>query len=130
LNNIINLILGDWSHDGHGRASITTIRSNLTKPEMDEAYIVGTKKVGFSFIEEVGVDFDDYSGCSIDQEQTDMLEEAGVDTSCIDYSDHRIYEEGFVDIYLDIVKLGDDTFEWERVSHEENHIRIGGYGIF
>ena len=129
MNNIINLILGDWSHDGHGKASVATIRSTLTKSEVEEAYLKGTKKIGFSFVEDVGSDYSDI-GCPIDQEQVDMLEEIGIDTTGIDYTDLSISEEGFVDIYLDIVKLGTDTFEWERVTADENHIRIGGYGLF
>jgi len=128
---IINLIIGDWAHEGHGKSSIVTIRSTLSKSEIDNAYLEGSKKLGFSFIEEVGVEF---GGCLLTQERLDALDEAGVDTSCVtNYGTEGYYiddEDSFVELYLSIVNLGDDTFEWERVGHEENHIRIGGYGIF
>jgi len=130
LKHIINLVVGDWSHDGHGKSSIVTIRSSLTKSEIDNAYFEGSNKVGFSLIEDVGSE----DAAILDREQLDKMEEAGIDTSYIGYYGSEGCcindEDTFVDTYLAIVGLGDDTFEWERVGHEENHIRIGGYGIF
>jgi hypothetical protein len=134
MKNIIILVLGDWSHDGHSKSSIVTVRSNFTKPEIEEAYRKGIKKVGVSFIEEIGADYEDYGGCTITEEDCEKLEDAGIDTSDVDDdysgSGYRLYEDGFVNIYLSLVKLGNPNFKWERISDEENHIRIGGYGLF
>jgi hypothetical protein len=133
MKHIIILVLGDWSHDGHGKSSIVTIRSNLTKPEIEAAYREGIKKVGISFVEDIGSDYDDYGGCTIETEDCEKLEEAGIDTTEVEEDpngSYRLYEEGFVKIYLSLVKLGNPKFKWDRVSYDENHIRIGGYGLF
>ncbi len=124
----IILVIGDWSHGGHGKSSIATIRSNLSKEEMELAYQKGIRQVGISFIEEIGAEYDDDLGCVIAEEQQSALDEAGIDTSCI--KDGRMCEECFVEIYLALVELGNPEFHWGRIGHEENHIRIGGYGLF
>ena len=135
MKHITILVLGDWSHDGHSKSSIVTIRSNFTKHEIEGAYQKGIQKIGMSFVEEIGVEYEEYGGCLITPEQIELLENAGIDTSDIEpptewQEGHRIYEECFVQIYMDIAALGDPELEWERVSHEENHLRIGGYGLF
>jgi len=134
MKHITILVLGDWSHDGHNKSSIVTIRSNLTKSEIEDAYRSGIKKVGMSFAEDIGAEYEEH-GATISPEEIELLENAGIDTSCIEppqpwHEGHRIYEECFVDIYMEIVALGNPDLEWERVGHEENHLRIGGYGLF
>jgi len=131
MKNVIVLVLGDWSHDGHSKSSIITIRSNLTKSEIEKAYEAGSKEVGFSFTADV---------CSSDnnlitQEQIELLENADIDTSDILppqawTEGSSVDEECFFDIYMEIVELGNPELEWERIYHEENHIRIDGYGLF
>jgi hypothetical protein len=135
MKHIIILVLGDWGHGGHGKSSIVTIRSNLTKSEIEEAYRKGIQKVGVSFIEEIGAKYEDYTGCEFNEEDFGKLEDAGIDTSDIDEDvyapgGYRIFEKGFVNIYLSLVKLGNPEFKWDQVSADENHIRIGGYGLF
>ena len=36
--NIINLVIGDWSGDGHDKRQTITIESNLTLAEITNAY--------------------------------------------------------------------------------------------
>ena len=45
LKNHVTLVLGDWSHDGHGWTQNVYITSNLTRQEIEIAYAKGVENV-------------------------------------------------------------------------------------
>ena len=129
LPNVVILILGDWSHDGNGLSSVVTIHSNFTKREIERAYRKGVKEIEFDLIEDVASGHED---CEIEPEYVHALKEFGYNVNNLECLNNRyyIYEDEFVNIYLFLAELGDSALEWKRVSHTENHIRIGGYGLY
>lgn len=48
---IVELIVGDWSNDGHGQTDVTVIESNLTPSEVKAAYSLGVDKCGYGLFE-------------------------------------------------------------------------------
>lgn len=135
MNNIITLVLGDWSDDGHGKTDTINIKSNLDKKDMEKAYEAGTKKLGFDFCGYVAEDYEDNK---LDDEKWNKLKELGYQNEALEdeaekYNDGEIslWTDSYTDIYLFIVKLGNDKFEFEYLVGEQNpQIRIGGYGLF
>jgi hypothetical protein len=142
LTNVTTLVAGDWSGDGHSRTDTTVIRSNLTSEQIGEAYEAGSKKLGFNFIDEVAVDYEDNS---LDLEKLQTLIAAGMNVEEAfkfeyeinevktvlkdeDPAGIHLCEESFTDIYFFIVKLGNEDFEYE--ISKGNSINIGGYGLF
>ncbi len=133
LTNTISLVLGDWSHDGHGHTDTVVILSNLTNKQIESAYKKGTKKVGFDFIKDVASDYED---SKISEEQLNKLISLGLKgwDKVGDESDEDalyLYTEAYADIYLFIVKLGNEEFEYKILEGELNpEIHIGGYGMY
>lgn len=135
MNHIITLVLGDWSHDGHEKTETINIRSNLLKAGIEEAYALGTEKLGFDFCKEIAADYEDNM---LDNEKWEALKKLGyqdddLEEDGIKYNegDISLWTDSFTDIYLFIVKLGNDEFEFEYLSEVQNpQIKIGGYGLF
>jgi hypothetical protein len=132
LKETINLIVGDWSGDGHSKKEITCIKCNLSLKEIKLAYKKGTEIVGFSLSEDVCKNYED-NFISIEKYNKlcdlGMPEEIG--DGCNLFNNDKIYLIGddFVYIYLFIVKLGNPKFSWLNSSVDDN-IFIGGYGLF
>lgn len=137
LNNSINLVIGDWSHDGHEISETVTIKSNLTGPEINDAYEAGTKKVGFNLVEGVACDWQDNS---ITSQTIDSLKRFGFnpddvfgDYECSELESQgktSIYRDEFVTMYLFIAGLGNLSFQYEIQENHDNTLHIGGYGLY
>lgn len=137
---IISLVVGDWSGDGHDKRETVNIKSNLDKKAMEKAYKKGTKKLGFDFCKDVCAEYEDNK---LPPEKLDALVKLGLETKGmgLEYDLKRIkkdegveiglWHDDFVEIYLFIVKLGDDEFTFEYLNADANPtINIGGYGMF
>ena len=129
MSKVINLVMGDWSSDGHGKTETVSIKSNLDKEEIKAAYKAGTKILGFDFINEVCADY----GCHhrLPQENFETLVKHGMRRDNWDMYDENtisMWTDSFSEIYLFIVKLGNPEFEYKTVKAAT--IDIGGYGLF
>lgn len=127
--NTINLVLGDWSHDGHGKSETVTIETNLTVKQIANAYKKGSKKIGFDLTEEVASEYED---SSLPIDVVDSLNDAGFDVEkeVGMYNDEldSLDTDNFVKIYLFIVGVGAPSFKYKIVHNVD--INIGGYGLF
>jgi hypothetical protein len=125
----VNIVVGDWSHDGHSMTETYTIESNLTGDEIEAAYKKGTEKLGFDLVEDCCAEYEDNQ---VSLEQIKMLEASGFDISKFDKDKNGnycgIWHDLFVELYLHVIKLGDDSFKWDWTESED--INIGGYGLF
>ena len=130
LEHQINLVMGDWSHDGHCMSETVTIRTNLSSDELIDAYEKGSKQVEFDLTGDVAADYEEYSfpdefieklqpfGFKADE----FLEQPYVDDSW------AVSGNAFWRIWLFIAKIGDPSLEFEEVDNVD--IIIGGYGMF
>ena len=131
-NHHINLIVGDWSGDGHCKTSHYTVSSNKTKDEVLKAYKNGVKIIGVDLAKNV---CRQYQESSISNSDLNLLITHGLsDFEPID--DDRFNDEDsielepdwFVDIWLFITRKGDADLVLELVDNDSIH--VGGYGLF
>lgn len=130
LNNIISLVLGDWSHDGHSKADTVVIKSNFTVKEIEKAYKKATKKLGFDLINDVAADYEDNK---LSKDKMKILLDNGFkyELEESDSENHYLWIDSFTDIYLFIVKMGDESFEHIVLEGDlKPTIHIGGYGLY
>jgi hypothetical protein len=146
---IVNLIVGDWSNDGHSKTKTITIESNLSPTEIEQAYQKAITILGFDFCEEVCHSYEDHN---ISKSHLDILIKNGLQLklepksqSIFDpkilyldsYSIKEFQKTGSMDlnanyfatIYLFIITLGNSKF-WYEPTDSSNSINIGGYGLF
>ena len=124
LKHTINLIVGDYSGDGHDRKEVETILSNLDISSFKKAYVKGSELVGVD-ITSLCEDYDDNH---ISEEYCKLLKDAGLDFE-ID-SGYTMCSNDFLGIYLFLVKKGNENFEYEQYNENHDDIYIGGYGLF
>lgn len=149
----INIVLGDWSDDGHGKTDKVLLEVNKTKVEMQNAYKNSCKTLGVSFnhnddftgIEPqnpnrlIAVEYDD---SRIPLEAFNILKENGFDLDFINYSDKDfiyIGEREFVELLMRFIRFSLPGFEWEYVKDEteyfngywDSNLNIQlGYGLY
>ena len=133
MDNLIRLVVGDWSGDGHNITDTSFMKSNLTYIEISSAYRKGSEILGFNLKEDCCHEYEDSlllgehifalraNGIDIkfDGRHEDPMEdeEEGV----------RLMSEEFVEIYLEICKLGNPDFKYE--IFRINDVNVGGYGL-
>lgn len=124
---IIELVAGDWSHDGHGRTGSFMIDSNLNLEEIEKAYKKATKMLGFDFCNEACTGYEENY---LREDHIEAMEKCGLEV-IYDYEEEDrkyVFSEEFVQMYLDIIKLGNESFRYSFVTGITK--RIGGYGLF
>lgn len=116
MSNIVTIVLGDWSNDGHGRRTDINIKTNLTKKEMIEAYHKACDKLGFYFHEVC----DDYEEDFVTQDIVEIMEKYGYEFNfeeeADEYYHNRIGEEEYIHMMLWFLKQGNPDFEYEVVT--------------
>jgi hypothetical protein len=135
----ITLRIGDFGGDGHGRVKEIEVISNVSATEMQQAYILGSKKLGFhiknlcSDYEESEIEKKDYYlicelGFHSFAKKTDKSFE---DDSWERKNRIRINYNFFALMYLFACWLGNPKCEFKiEKKNYANIIDIGGYGFF
>lgn len=131
---IFELVVGDWSDDGHGKTDKFLIYSNFSKEQILAAYKKGAMMLGVDVTRDVCHKYED---SYLENEQWKKFEAAGMTLHEL-FQDEEfetdidskfcIYTDSFVRLWLFTVKLGDPSFENEFVRFSDIH--IGGYGLF
>lgn len=85
--------LGDPSGDGHANTSEYHMVSNYSAKEIDEAYKKATEILGFNFVENVGVDYQDNE---LREPYFSILVEKGI----IKKEDYEYEDENYLNTYL------------------------------
>lgn len=129
--NIVELIVGDWSGDGHRQTCNLLVQTNITAKDIEKAYKEGTKKLGFNFIEEVCCDFEEDT---VSGEYLEILKNQLDLSKCSNFlleesEDYIVLSiKDYIEIYLAIIRYGDPfcvVFE-----KKVDVLKIGGYGLF
>lgn len=118
---LIQLITGDESGDGHGMVETVIIESNLNRDELVDAYRKGCAIIGFDFAAECCSESEDNE--ISDEHHEKLAAHISEDFLKLDW----MTTDYFVQIYLEICRLGDPTL----VCRESGlpSIYINGYGI-
>lgn len=142
MEHLVQVVVGDWSNDGHGRTETFFIRSSLNGSELARAHAAGSSIVGFSLKDDVCTG---YENSLITKAQLLKLQELGMtyetenrtddeDLITTDYRDREIEpsfyigREDFFNFYLFIATLGNPEFKYELIK--PGKVNIGGYGLF
>lgn len=122
---IVQLTVGDWSDDGHGKVDNTLVKSNLNKDDVLKAYKDGCKVCGFDITKYC----EDYEDNSVPMELIRKVPPKILD-SLYEETDEEYgaTSEDFAQIYLWICKQGNPNFVYKVFVPKEIH--IGGYGLF
>lgn len=132
---LIQLVLGDWSNDGHGKTDSVFIESNLTAQQIQDAYVAAMNKL--PALKCLNTLAEDYEDSELSNDHITALREAGypIDKFVKEYEEGygddctpSVDKESYTDIYLFIVLVGNPEFKHEVVSLDD--INIGGYGLF
>ena len=129
MDHRIKVVCGDWSNDGHGMTESITIKSSLTKDQLESSYINGSRILGLDFRKTVAKNWEDNI---MSQEQMDLLHKQNIYVEVDDYYGkdgyYALTSEDYIEIILKICELGNLGFEYEKIKSDEFH--IGGYGLF
>lgn len=127
--------LGDPSGDGHANTSEYHMVSNYSAEEIDEAYKQATKILGFDFVENVGVDYQDNE---LHEPYFSILVKKGIiKKEDYEYEDENylntyLNEYEFIDIFKSICQLVLPDLVMDFRNLEENRIfslEGAAYGI-
>lgn len=140
---LVNLVVGDWSNDGHGISETITVNCNIDKDAIMAAYKAGSEKTGVDLVDGVCIDYEDNA---IRKRDWDKLAAHGITLEQVlgefkgSIKDAKkalardegfaLYGKAFAMIYMLMAKLGDPTLEYEVSEDDSPNINIGGYGLF
>ena len=132
LPHMINLVMGDWSGDGHSKTETVTILSNIDKRALEKAYKAGAKKTGVDFENEVAEEYEDNT---ISAEVVEKLAKHGFKIE--DYSEdedpsdgtYGLWTDGYSLAWLFVAQVGNPNFKYEVITDDSPNINIGGYGL-
>jgi hypothetical protein len=136
---IINLLVGDWSHDGHEKTQKFTIESSLNQKELMKAYKKGCKIIGFDLTKDCCAEYEEFTllrehkeklklnGFYKDPDQLNDLEEEEEKEYSEEDPENFMYADAFKDIWLFFIKTGNPSFTFNQKTET---INIGGYGLF
>ena len=131
---IVNLVVGDWSADGHGKTDTFSIKTTFSVADVELAYLQGAQKLGHDIRKSCCQNYED--SC-IPIDIMNSLFEHGFDKNSLErssdfeeeeYDGFPINQEDWVKIFLFTCKLGDPNFKYSYVKGCT--LNIGGYGFF
>lgn len=127
--NSVQLNVGDWSSDGHGKTETISFTANRTAKQVRNAYTKGSKKIGIDLVDGVCEEYEDNT---LPKDIFEKLEKAGFAVNEIDEYEgkYTLYPETFAMIYMFIASLGDEKLSYKMDENYDNRINIGGYGLF
>jgi len=129
--NLINLVIGDWSGDGHCQTETIQVESSLNKNELQVAYEAAAKKTKVRLVEAVVSDYEDNM---ISETDFKKLQKAGIVMDEIFFKDeegnwdYSLDATSFAMLYLEMIKIVNPAFKY--AFPDVPTIRIGGYGLF
>ena len=125
----VELVVGDYSLDGHEQTLQVFVRTSATKEEFESAYQAGVKIVGVDWTKDIAESDGDRS---VPDDVLKVLVGHGLMDEGEEWqrwkgARHTDCEE-FARVWLGIAKLGNPELEFEVVYFDS--INIGGYGLF
>lgn len=141
MENTINLVVGDWSDDGHGKTDTITITSNFTMEQIEQAYKDGRGLVGVNLSNVCN----DYEDTLLSYEDWQKLSVAGLIIENLHMDEYSYGEavkaitnkegiylspETFARIYMFIADQGSLGLLWNIINDNYHAINIGGYGFY
>lgn len=128
----IDLVVGDWSSDGHGISSSVPFIANFPLEDVEKFHAQAAKQHGLDFATQC----EDYEDSCLSE---DFLEAALIafanHPTALSFFQELVKEDGYVKadefcfVYMYIAELGQPLLKWQHVEGNPS-IAIGGYGLF
>jgi hypothetical protein len=134
----IELVVGDWSFDGHEKTARFVIDSSLELTDLLKAYKKGCEKVGFDLSKSVA---DEYEDSIITEKQLNAIKGDIPFPKVITkwYAFEKKYNskkheycislDVFAALWCHVAKRGNPDFSYRFIENKDV-INIGGYGLF
>lgn len=126
MKHSIDLVVGDWSRDGHGISEKYTVECNYNSKD-----VWGAIKAAKKWLE-LGEMCSDYEDSTIRQPDFDKLVEAGIDLTKYEYYDNEeeihMCSDSWVMFNMWLAKTQLPDLEYKEVNNKS--LEIGGYGLF
>jgi hypothetical protein len=144
MSDTFNIVVGDWSHDGHGHTRTHLVNTALTYQDVEQAWdAVNDKldeKYGFSFHEVC----QDYENNLLTKDQSDAFIDMGINLADIcDSADDYLYDDddsdaefaldsdSFVKLVITLLNQHNPQLMLHRTTNSNRkELHIGGYGLF
>ena len=134
LNNTIDLVIGDWSKDGHEQSETITIKSNFNTIWIKRAYEQASAILGFCFINESATEYEKPFVPEYVYNKLITVFDKDIIDELIIYEDDEEYRidstDNYLALYLMIIELGEPDFKYKILGENNESIKIGGYGLF
>lgn len=129
--NLIPVVFGDWSNDGHGEAERVYVWSNKGIAEWRAAFASGCRKTKVNLPDAVAADYGDRS---ISAAALAALRATGLHiTPEGETPDGAVIHLGeFEEMFFHLVRVGDPSITFKRLKNGPHHMEVhpGGYGLF
>ena len=144
----IDIVLGDWSDDGHGESEKYPILVNKSKKEMQDAYKASCKALGISFNHNedfTGLEgsYDEqrdrqicseYEDSRLSEHVIEVLREHGCDVMFNGYNlvdtieeEEFVSEDMLVALLMWFIKYSMPDFEWKKVDEKDSIPTFNGF---
>eukprot|EP00759_Apiculatamorpha_spiralis_P045053 PhF_6_TR4182/c0_g1_i3/m.5620 len=130
---LISLVVGDWSGDGHGQTHTIYVKCNCSSQDLQSAFQKGCTKLNFQFQKVIA---SEYEKSTITKAQVKLLLDGGVAYAkeilhCIELNRCDIYSlemDSYINLWIEIAKIGEPSLIVSKSDVQT--VVIGGYGLF
>lgn len=128
--NLIPVVFGDWSNDGHGESVREYVWSNKGIAEWRTAFTAGCKRTKVNLSGNVAAGYGDGR---ISAKDLAALRATGLHIAPANESaDGATISLGeFMEAFFHLVRVGDPTITFKRLKNGAHHMEVhpGGYGL-
>lgn len=116
---VYQIVIGDWSDDGHGKCDHYTVETSHNMTEIQEAYLKAVNACGVSLHRNSKANYElcsEYQDNTIPEEAEERLTELGVDWKLIETKYDRdcgMNPDSFSYLFMEMVKTQISDFEYK-----------------
>lgn len=131
----INLVVGDWSGDGHYKTSTTVVSCSLSTSDLEKAFKKGAKKLKFditSYCEQFEDNLIPNAEYVKMREMFPALKELEFEDEedVVEDDQRHIDADIYAALYMYTAQVGEPEMTWTKIEENKASINIGGYGLF
>ena len=130
---LIELIMGDPSHDGHGmtKSVVVNVENTDSVQDVKQAFEIGAVKIGFNITKSC-CEYEDNEVSVANLRKLngfDLSNVDGYDESLQDDESIGLYWEDYADIWIFTARIGNPSLVIRKIK-PLSRIDIDGYGLF
>jgi hypothetical protein len=144
MSDTFNIVVGDWSHDGHSHTDTQLISTALTYSDVENAWGDVNQKLHNTYGFNLHDVCDTYEDNLLTKEQSDAFISMGINIAeFCESSDEYVYDDdntdaefaldsdSFVELILRLLNQHSPLLALERSNYtRRKELHVGGYGLF